>query len=225
MASQDYYNGGPEEDSRQQPQVYGGAQPGYGAQQGGYDGPPPQQQYNAPPMQQNYNAPPPQNYNGPNGYTQNPPQYAPETQPLPPSQSGENFEKTFHIEKPKWNDLWAGILLIAVMLGFTAVSGIALHGYSNRGVGGTIYDDVNQLSLNSNTMILFAFVLAVAFVLSWGYLLAARAFTKQFIWITGILNIVLGVGTAIYYLYKHQYSSGIVFLLFSAFSIFCFITW
>ena len=62
-------------------------------------------------------------------------------------------------------------------------------------------------------------------MLSWLYLLAARAFTKQFIWITGILNIVFGIGTAVYYLYRHQYAAGIVFAVFAVFSIFCFITW
>jgi len=38
-------------------------------------------------------------------------------------------------------------------------------------------------------MVLFAFCLAVALVLSYAYVWLARAFTKQFIWITGILNV------------------------------------
>lgn len=72
---------------------------------------------------------------------------------------------------------------------------------------------------------LFAFVLAVAFALSWAYFTAARAFTKQFIWITGILNIVFGIGTCIYYFYRHYYSAAVVFAIFSIFSIICFISW
>ena len=52
----------------------------------------------------------------------------------------------------------------------------------------------------------------------------ARAFTKQFIWITGILNIVFGLATGIYYLYKKQYAGGIVFVLFAVFSIVCFVS-
>lgn len=112
-------------------------------------------------------------------------------------------------------------------LGFVAVSGISLHGYSvNKSVsGGGIYDGRNQFSLNTNTVVLFAFVLVTAFVLSWAYFTLARAFTKQFIWITGILQIVFGVGTAIYYFYRHYYSSAIVFLIFAIFSIICFISW
>ena len=50
-------------------------------------------------------------------------------------------------------------------------------------------------------------------------------FTKQFIWITGILHIVFGIGTAVYYLYEKYYSAGIVFALFAIFSIICFISW
>lgn len=53
----------------------------------------------------------------------------------------------------------------------------------------------------------------------------ARAFTKQFIWITGILNIAIGVGTAVYYFVRHYYSAAIVFAIFSVFSIVIFISW
>jgi len=117
--------------------------------------------------------------------------------------------------------------LILTFLGFVVVSGLSLNGYSrNKGFsGGGIYDANAGISLNSNTIILFAFVLVTAFVLSWGYFTLARAFTKQFIWITGILQIVFGVGTAIYYFYRHYYSSAVVFLLFAIFSIICFISW
>jgi hypothetical protein len=40
-----------------------------------------------------------------------------------------SFEQAFAIPKPKYNDWWAGILFIAVFLGYTAVSGIAIQGY------------------------------------------------------------------------------------------------
>lgn len=53
----------------------------------------------------------------------------------------------------------------------------------------------------------------------------ARAFTKQFIWITGILNIVFGLVTAIYMLSRRYYSGGIVFLIFTVFTAFCFYSW
>lgn len=107
------------------------------------------------------------------------------------------------------------------------MSGISLQGYaSNKGFnGGGIYDNSNQFGLTTNTIVLFAFVLAVAFVVSWLYFTMARAFTKQFIWITGILQIVFGIGTAIYYFIKHYYSAAVIFAIFGVFSIICFITW
>lgn len=108
-------------------------------------------------------------------------------------------------------------------LGFAALSGISLQGYSaNKGLsGGGIYGAGNTFSLNTNTIVLFIFVLAVALVLSWTYFTLARAFTKQFIWITGILNILFGIGTAIYYFVRHYYSAAVVFAVFGIFSIVC----
>ena len=117
--------------------------------------------------------------------------------------------------------------LILTFLGFTAVSALSLQGYATNKAfsGGGIYNAPNDFSLNTNTVVLFAFVLAVAFAFSWLYLTLARAFTKQFIWITGILQIVFGIGTAIYYFSKHYWSAAIVFALFGIFSIICFISW
>lgn len=48
---------------------------------------------------------------------------------------------------------------------------------------------------------------------------------KQIIWMTGILNIVWGLGTAIYFLYRKQYVGGVIFLIFVAFLAFAFYTW
>jgi hypothetical protein len=161
----DYYNGG---GAPQQPQdAYYQGQPKYGQQPPQYGHEmnqgyaPPQGQ---PPMQQQ------------NGYQQN--GYGADS---------KTFEQQFKLDKPKYNDLWAGILFIVVFLGYVAVSAISIRGYSNQHSGG-IYGNANQFALNSNTVILFAFVLGMATLLSYAYMWAARAFTKQFIWITGILS-------------------------------------
>ncbi|TKA77087.1 hypothetical protein B0A55_03574 [Friedmanniomyces simplex] len=137
------------------------------------------------------------------------------------------FEQAFKVEKPKWNDWWAGLLFLAVFAGFVAVSGISLQGYAaTKGFnGGGIYGSSNDFGLNTNTIVLFAFCLAMALVLGYGYISLARMFTKQFIWITGILNIVWCLGTAIYMLARKYWSGGIVFLIFGVFTIFCFISW
>lgn len=68
-------------------------------------------------------------------------------------------------------------------------------------------------------------MLITAIVLSYGYMWVARKFTKQFIWITGILNVVLGFATALYMLSRKYYSGGIVFLIFAIFQLICFISW
>jgi len=181
----------------------GGQQPPYNA-----GGPPQQQAYGGP----QYMPPPPT-------YQQNFGQWNANEKPT--------FEQAFKIEKPKWNDWWAGLLLLLVFAGFVAISGISLQGYAaTKGFsGGGIYGSSNDFGLNTNTIVLFAFCLCVALVLGYGYIALARIFTKQFIWITGILNIVWCFVTAIYMLARHYYSGGIVFLIFGAFAIFCFISW
>ncbi|KAK2017610.1 DUF580-domain-containing protein [Colletotrichum eremochloae] len=192
----------------------------YGQSAGYYGGgpPPPQQPPYDPKYAQQYGGYPPDN--GSNGYGYNaPPQgYDPEKY---------TFEQAFKVDKPKYNDLWAAILFIAVFLGFAAVSGLTISGYSatKNLNGGGIYDGANTFGLSTNTIVLFAFVLAVAIVLSYAYVWVARLFPKAFIWVTGILNIVFAFVTAIYMLSRRYYSGGIVFLIFGAFLIFAFISW
>ncbi|OAA50378.1 Choline transporter-like protein [Metarhizium rileyi] len=169
---------------------------------------PPQGYYNQSQNQNGYPQPPPYSFNPPKG---NDPNYT--------------FDQAFKVEKPKWNDLWAGILLIIVFAGFVAVSVISIRGYVTGSSGNGIYGGSNRFSLNNNTIILFAFGLVVAFILSWAYVTVARIFPKQFIWITGILNICWALGTAIFYLYKKYWSAGIVFLIFGLFTAFAFYTW
>lgn len=117
--------------------------------------------------------------------------------------------------------------LIAVFLGYVAVSGLTIHSYASyRSLSGSgIYDTTDDFSLNTNTLVLFIFVLCVALALSWAYFMGARYFTKLFIWVTGILNIVFALATGIYYITQKQYGGGIVFLLFGVFAIICFISW
>lgn len=152
-------------------------------------GPPPPQQSGYYQQQQNYSQQPPQygqNYAAPQGP---PPQQQFNNGGYEQQNYGDNktFEQQFKVEKPKYNDLWAGLLFIVVFLGYVAVSAISIRGYSRSQKGG-IYGNANRFALNSNTIILFAFVLGMAVLLSYAYMWAARAFTKQFIWITGILS-------------------------------------
>ncbi|KAJ5135570.1 uncharacterized protein N7515_004848 [Penicillium bovifimosum] len=217
-----YYNQGPA-----QPQP----QPNFDNR--GYQ---PDQQYYQQPNAQPASYPQP-TYQEPNYQPSNNQQPAfqqPTAEPKPGPQYQQNvpdgkysFDQAFKIEKPKWNDVWAGLLLIAVFLGYVAVSGITIHKYArNKGFnGGGIYDSRNDFSLDTNTLVLFIFVLVVAFVLSGLYFMGARYFTKSFIWATGILNIVFAFATGIYYIARKQYGGGIAFLLFGVFATVCFISW
>ncbi|KAL2004558.1 hypothetical protein VTN00DRAFT_3443 [Thermoascus crustaceus] len=155
---------------------------------------------------------------------QYPPQYVP---PNVPNDQPPQYDEVFKIEEPKYHDVWAGLLFIATFCGFVAVSGIAIHKYAKfKGFnGGGIYDSANDFSLDTNALVLFVFVLCVALAFSWAYFLGARYFTKLFIWLTGILNIVFALATGIYYIARGQYGGGIVFLVFGVFAIICFISW
>ena len=198
-------------------------QQGYNGSYQPPQGPPPQQYGQQSQYQQGY--PPPQQQFDNQPYSQNPPTYGDNF--VPPVDEKQTFQQTFKVQKPKFNDLWAGILLIAVFLGFVAVSGLTLYSYSKHHTfnGGGIYNSRNNFGLDTNTIVLFAFVLVIAFLVSWGYFLLARAFTKQFIWITGILNCAIAIATAVYYLYKRLWGAGIVFAIFAIFAVFCFISW
>jgi hypothetical protein len=65
----------------------------------------------------------------------------------------------------------------------------------------------------------------MAFLLSYMYFWLARLFTKQFIWITGILNIALGVLTSCFLFSHRNWGGGAVFAFFAVFSLICFISW
>ncbi|KAK3374141.1 plasma-membrane choline transporter-domain-containing protein [Lasiosphaeria ovina] len=214
----------------------------YGGEAASYNNP----QYRPPPPPPNsYQMQPPQNgyYNNtpqqPNGYNGGG-QYAPPAYPPPQNQAEPKFngnygaggppptfDEVFQVQKPKWNDLWAGILFLITCAGFVAVSAISIQGYAatRRENGGGLNGQANNFGLTTHTIYLFLWVLITAITLSYGYIWLARMFTKQFIWITGILNIVFGLATAIYMLTQKYYSGGIVFIIFSAFMIFAFISW
>lgn len=129
----------------------------------------------------------------------------------------QDFEESFKVEKPKFNDWPFTVFFLLVVAGFVAVAGITLNAlrvtYSFQ--GGSIYDSGNTFSLNTNTIILFSFVIVVGIVLSALIIVFARMAPKLFIISGLILNIVLGIGTAIYYFVAGYYSAAIVFLVFA----------
>jgi FtsZ-interacting cell division protein ZipA len=85
-------------------------------------------------QQQNYQQ---QNYQQPHqdgqNYSHPPPNYGGQNfSPRPEMNGYDNkptFDQAFKIDKPKYNDWWAGILFLAVFAGYIVVSGISLQGY------------------------------------------------------------------------------------------------
>ncbi|KXX76644.1 Protein PNS1 [Madurella mycetomatis] len=179
------------------------------------------------PLPNAYQAQPPQHTGGyqASGLHYHPPPYPPQPdQKLAPPPT---FDEVFTVQKPKWNDVWAGLLFLATCAGFAVVSGISIQGYAatRRENSGGLNGQLNTFGLTTHTIYLFVWVLITAIVLSYAYMWLARRFTKQFIWITGVLNIVLGLATALYMLSRRYVSGGIVFLIFVIFMALCFFSW
>jgi hypothetical protein len=114
MASASYYN----QQQQPPPQSYQMQPP-----QGGYYNNQPQYQ---PPYDNGYGQPPYQPPPGP------PPPGPPAVDPKANGYGAPTFDQAFAIQKPKWNDLWAGILFLLTCAGFVAVSGISIQGYGEH---------------------------------------------------------------------------------------------
>ncbi|KAK6461977.1 plasma-membrane choline transporter-domain-containing protein [Scheffersomyces coipomensis] len=136
----------------------------------------------------------------------------------------QNFDQSFKIEKPRYNDWPFTIIFLLVVAGFVAVAGITLNALRQTFSfqGGSIYDSSNSFTVNTNTIILFSFVIVVAIVLSAALIIYARLAPKTFI-VTGLIfNIILGLGTSIFYFVEHYYSAAIVFLVFTLLTAWCY---
>ncbi|EMR09790.1 hypothetical protein PNEG_01973 [Pneumocystis murina B123] len=135
------------------------------------------------------------------------------------------FSEKFKVDK-KWKDVWASILFFISLIGFIYISGVSIHDFLNtdefkkNGFSGG-----SSFTVNSNTVFLYIYVIGSASVLSFFYFLLARIYTKQFILLTGILQIVLMLAIGIFYLIRGLYVVSIVFLVFVIFYAFCFYTW
>lgn len=135
---------------------------------------------------------------------------------------GRTFDEKFAPEK-KYKDLPFAIAYIACFIAFAVISGFSLNAFRQNKQGA--FNSTESFTLSGNTAILLGFVIVGAVVLAAIYFSLARAFTKAFIWITGILQICIGFATAGFYYYEHQYGAAIVFTLFALFYAFCFWSW
>lgn len=139
-------------------------------------------------------------------------------------QPSQQFEESFKIEKPKYNDWPLAVFFWLTVGGFIAIAVITLRALKETYgfQGSSIYNSANTFTLNTNTIILFGFIIVVGVVLSALIIVYARMAPRIFITTGLILNIILGLGTCIYYFVAHYYSAAVVFLVFTAFTAWCY---
>jgi hypothetical protein len=87
-------------------------------------------------------------------YPDQPPTYS--QQPVNCLNEKTDFNQTFRVDKPKYNDIWAALLFLATFAGFVVVSAFAIQGYSATKLfqGGSIYRGPSTVGLSTNTIIL-----------------------------------------------------------------------
>ncbi|KDQ21667.1 hypothetical protein BOTBODRAFT_99551 [Botryobasidium botryosum FD-172 SS1] len=132
--------------------------------------------------------------------------------------TGERFKP-----KKKLNDPFFLAFFILTVLGFAAVSGVAIHDWiQHGGLGGGVGNGKQtgtSVTLNRHTVYLLLLVTAAALLLSATYLLLVRAFTSTIMHITLILSIAANVGICIYYWITKYWSGAIIFTVIAIFSL------
>ena len=136
---------------------------------------------------------------------------------------GNSFEEIFPDDKPHYNDWPFTIIFLITCCGFVAIAGLVLHGWaSSSDAGSTIYNSTSTGTLNSNAAILLVFACVIALIFSYIGFITCQKWPKKFIYIGMIVNIVSGLGTAIMYLSLRYWSAGIVFLVMTCITAWCY---
>lgn len=136
-----------------------------------------------------------------------------------------SFDEQFPTEKrARFNDWPFTLFFLATVCAFIVMASITLRAwartYSSTGSG--IYDGSNTGTMNTGSAILLVFVCAIALVLSAVGLILMRISPRTFIYCGMIINILAGLGTAIAYLAMRYWSAGIVFIIFTAITAWCY---
>lgn len=167
-----------------------------------------------------------QTITGPNpGYSQpyaepvNPPAY----QTYDHGDAKSPYEGGRFRPKKRVNDPVFLVLFILQLLGYAALSGIAINGWIKvGGLGGGIGGDGetgSSVTLNWHTVYLLLLVAAAGLLLSTAYLMLVRAFTRAIMHITLILAIAANIAICVYYWITRYYSAAIIFTVIAAFSV------
>lgn len=146
----------------------------------------------------------------------------------PTPQYGADFKNPYEGDrfkpKKKINDPIFLVLFIAQLLGFAALSGVALKTWIDEGGlgGGLGKGGVKSgvpVTLNRSAVYLLLLVTAAAVLLSSLYLMLTRAFTKIIMHITLVLTILLNIGICIYFWITRYYSGAIIFTIIAILSV------
>ncbi|KAF8973281.1 plasma-membrane choline transporter-domain-containing protein [Flammula alnicola] len=163
-------------------------------------------------------------YPGPNPTYGQPTYYPPETPILYDGDVKNPYDGGRFKPKKRINDPIFLIFFVLQLLGFAAVSGIALNTWiSQGGLGGGLGKSGGQtgtsVTLNRSTVYLLLLVTAAAILLSVAYLMLTRMFTKIIMHITLILTIALNIGICVYYWITKYWSGAIIFTVIAVFSL------
>ncbi|KAL4073935.1 plasma-membrane choline transporter-domain-containing protein [Scleroderma yunnanense] len=114
------------------------------------------------------------------------------------------------------------VLFVVQLLGFAALSGIAINGWINigglgGGVGGN--ESGSSVTLNWHAVYLLLLVTAAGLLLSIIYLMLTRAFTRAIMHITLVLTIAANIGICVYYWIIGYYSAAIIFTIIALVSV------
>lgn len=138
------------------------------------------------------------------------------------------FEEAFPQEKKsRFNDWPFAIFFMLTCCAFIVIASITLRAWSQNysQTGHGIYNNVTTGTMNTNSAILMVFSCVIALVLALLGIVLCRLYPKFFIIFGMIFSIISGLATAIMYLSLRYWSAGIVFLIFTLFTAFCFYTW
>ncbi|PGG95421.1 hypothetical protein AJ79_10068 [Helicocarpus griseus UAMH5409] len=137
------------------------------------------------------------------------------------------FQEVFKLYKREYHDIWAGILFLLTLAGFIFLSSAVLSRYVQGAdfKGHIVNDSSNTIALDTNVLIIFGSNLTLAISFSTVYFQIYLWFPDKLIWITGILNTSVGLGTGLWSLYKKEWGVGITFLMFGLFALCYFVSW
>lgn len=138
-----------------------------------------------------------------------------------------SFAEAFPTEndnKPKWNDWPFTIFFLLTVCGFIVIAAITLRAWAQTysATGSGIYTNTDTGTMNTNSAILLVFAVVISLVFAFIGILLCRLYPKFFIYCGMIVNIVAGLGTAIMYLSLRYWSAGIVFLVFTLITAWCY---